>query len=341
MTTVAPARPSWIVPGITLLGMVTGMGCGLGFIEDHSGGAEHLPTQGAGPYGKLAADLDTPADEPYVVSAFRVSLRDPAPLWRDDGGIRLWFGYEDADFLGQVSTIAYSELTDITELPDFEPIEVLVADQSWEQDWIGAPSVIQLSADELVMFYQGGLDSPAIGRADSSDGGMSWVKYENNPIISDGYNPSAVRLSDRGWSLFFHRAAGQGIYAATSADGTNWSVESEPVLAPRHADAGAYDRDALSSPHVTARRDAGGTLHYGLFFNGIVEPGENEVISVGWAGSFDGSEWRRFASPDEPALAPGNRNVHGPAVLLRPDRGIMFFNQLRQGVQSIAVAVHP
>ena len=39
--------------------------CGLGGGE--GGGSDHLPTSGAGPYGKLGANRDTPAEEPCVV----------------------------------------------------------------------------------------------------------------------------------------------------------------------------------------------------------------------------------------------------------------------------------
>lgn len=309
-------------------------------MDNASGGSEHLPTQGAGPYGKLSLNIETPADEPYVVAVFRVSVRDPSALWRDDGGVRLWFGYEQ-DQSGLESELWYAELADIAELPDVAPRPALLADQSWEQGWVGAPSVVELAGGELVMFYQGGRDYPGIGRAVSNDHGATWSKYEGNPVLDGFMEPGVVVLSDQRWLLYATRPDEPGIFRADSTDGLSFAVREAPVLVPRPELEPAYDRQAVSDPFVVVRHTPAGRLHYGMFFNGTMGAGDEVTTSVGWAGSFDGLVWQRFSSPDQPVLAPEGTSEHGPSVLLEPDRGIMFFSELRQGVQSIAVAVHP
>ena len=78
-----------------------------------------------------------------------------------------------------------------------------------------------------------------------------------------------------------------------------------------------------------------------MFFNATASADPEESVVVGWAGSFDGTRWERFASPEGPVLAPGGVSEFGPAVLLSPDSGIMFFTEDAQGVQAIAAAMHP
>lgn len=350
----SPARASTSSPRGSALGslvMVTAMtGCGLGVVGEEERGGARLPTQGAGPYGTLASDRDTPAEEPYVLSAFRVHLRDPAVLRRDDGGFRLWFSRVDVE-APEASEIWAAELPAITELPDVAPDPVLVADQAWEQGWVGAPSVVARPDGGLTMLYQGGRERLAVGRADSVDGGWTWQKHPDNPVLVDAAEPSAALVPggiggdhDEDASslvVYMTRPGRDGIFRADSLDGVTWTSLPEPVLLPRRDVPDAYDRQAVSAPFVVVRRTASGTLHYGMFFNGTDRSGESAVVSIGWAGSFDGLEWRRPASPDEPVLASGGGNAHAPAVILEPDGGVMFFHEGQPGAQRIAVAVHP
>ena len=57
-------------------------GCGLGIVDNTSGGGDNLPTLGAGPYGRLELDFATPADEPSEGSA--QAARERATLAAND-----------------------------------------------------------------------------------------------------------------------------------------------------------------------------------------------------------------------------------------------------------------
>lgn len=326
-----------------LLALFLAAGCGIGLVDNQSGGSDHLPTQAAGPYGKLALDRDTPAEEPFVVRAFPDSLTDPSVLRRDDGGFLIWFGRTTSTAPDE-SQIWYAEIPAVTELPDVPPEPALVADAAWEEAWVGAPSVVRLDAEHLVMFYQGGRTSPALGRADSMDDGRNWTKHPANPLLDTTAQPSAVVL-DHGdattWLLFASRPDRAGIFRADSSDGTSWAYLPEPVLTPRETTPEAFDRYAVFSPHVVVQETASSRLHYSMFFNATDSPDPDASVSVGWAGSFDGIEWRRFESPDGPILAPEGASERAPAVLLEPDRGIMFYSEPSRGAPAIAVAMHP
>ena len=322
------------------VGVVTG--CGLGLIEDPGGGDSHLPTQGAGPYSKLVVDRETPADEPYVVAVFPMFLRDPSVVTRDDGGYRLWFSYQD-DPAGAVSEIWTAELPALLELPDVGPDRALASDQPWEQGAVAAPCVVRVSETDLVMFYQGGVSEPAVGLAESRDNGRTWTKHPSNPIVTDLVAPTAARLPDGEWLLYASRPDRSGILGLRSRDAVTWGDPTGPVIAPRPGVADAFDRDGVTDPWLVVRPTVTGHLHHALFYTGVLEPDPDEEpdLSIGWAGSFDGLSFQRFASPEGPILDPGGTSEHGASVLLGPTRGVMFFSESHRGVQSIAAAVHP
>lgn len=316
---------------------VLGAGCGLGFGEAPSGGADNLPTLGAGPYGKPAIDFDTPADEPLVIADRDASLHDPAALPMAGGGMRLWFGREGDDGTGD-SAIAYAELADLTELPARGPEVVMAADQPWEDGRVAAPAVID-AGDQLVLYFEGGRDqAAATGRATSRDGGTSWQKYAENPI-APLVRPTVARTRD-GWLMYGVLPGEPGIWRATSPDGLAWTLDEAPVLLPRPELPEAFDALAVTNPFLLVQETPAGRLHYGLFFNGLRPGGDTPEAAIGYAGSFDGRTWERFGA-GEPILDAGQPSEHGPAVLLFPAQGVMFFSQERQRRQRIGVALHP
>src|SRR5687767_14322893 len=55
------------------------------------GGSEHLPTSGAGPYGKPESNPETPAQEPFAIIETSADLSDPSALAARGGGFDVWF----------------------------------------------------------------------------------------------------------------------------------------------------------------------------------------------------------------------------------------------------------
>ncbi len=322
--------------GTRLLALVLALGgCGLGITDSPSGGADNLPTSGAGPYGKPELDFDTPADEPFVVEDDSGNLYDPAVLRRDDGGFLLWMGRQLDNVFDQ-SEIWRAEIPSVEDLPDVPPTPAMLPDQSWEVGRVAAPAVIE-DGGRLVMYYEGGApDAPSIGRAESADGGVTWQRAAGNPVLADAAEPTVAHV-DGQWYLYVTRPGQVGIFRATSADGLAFALDPGPVIQPRPDLPGAFDPVAVSDPFVIAGRTEAGQLHWAMFFNGIDATGD---AAIGYAGSFDGVVWERFGGPD-PVLTDGSPSENGPTAVLEPTRGFLFYQQIGQQRQRIAVALHP
>lgn len=319
-----------------LLALPLASACGLGLYDEESGGGNNLPTSASGPYGKPEIDFDTPADEPFVIADPGASLVAPTVLPRDDGGFRFWFGREPNNTAG-VSEIWRAELADVFELPDVAPAASLAADQTWEGTRVTRPAIVELASGELVMYYEGGTEeAPAIGRATSSDGGVSWQKDAGNPVVEGAGDPAAAFVDDE-WMLYVVRTGSEGIHRATSTDGTSFAFDAEPVVMARPQAADAFDRGAVLAPSVVTELTPAGRVHFSMFFNGF---DGDEDVAIGYAGSFDGVVWERFNGL-EPILTPGSPDELGPTGLVVGPRAYLFYNQLSGGRQRIAVALHP
>ena len=317
------------------LALLLGAGCGMGLFESESGGFTDLPTEAAGPYGKPSVDFDTPGDEPYVVEDNRASLLDPAAIERDDGGFKLWFGRE-LDNVPDESEIWRAEIPSVYDLPDVEAHLVMGAGEEWEQGRVAAPSVVALADGSLVMFYEGGVDTPGIGRANSSDGGESWVKYGGNPILTSAAEPGAVEV-DGAFVLYLTKPNRPDIYRADSVDGYDWNLDETAVLQRRSQESAAFDVGGVSDPCAVVEMSEAGQLHFGLFYNG--RNGRDD-LAIGYAGSFDGFSWERFGGL-EPVLHPNSPDENGPAAILHRADGVLFFHEVSRGRQRITAAVHP
>jgi hypothetical protein len=325
----------------TLLPLLAG--CGLGWLEEDPGGADNLPTLGAGPYGRLRPDPSTPADEPYLLTDRDASYTDPACLRRADGGLRVWVGWVGDDDPPGSSRIGALELPSITALPDVPLAEALAPSLPWEAGYVGAPTAVALP-DRLVLYYQGGGDAPAIGRAESTDDGRTWSRAAA-PVLADAAAPSAVVVGDTTY-LFVTRPGQPGIWVAEApgAAGTAFTLRPDPAVSPRPGLAEAFDGASVGAPHVAVEPAGDGRTHWGLWFAGSpldpeapdAGPGGAET-AIGYAGSFDGVRWERFggAAPvlDGPAA--------GPCVLLDGPRGVLLFHEEERLRQALTAAVHP
>lgn len=317
-----------------ILALALCTGCGFGLIGDDPGGADNLPTLGAGPFDKPNLDFDTPAEEPYVIVDRRASLTDPSALGRADGGFRIYYSRFEDDAPG--AEIWVAEIPGVTELPDVAPAPALTATDAWEQDDVRAPSVVDLGDDRLVMYYQGGVADPAIGRADSDDGGATWVKHPGNPLVTGALAPSAVSIEGR-FLLAFTQAGDPGIFLADSDDGERFSDTRIAVMASGAED--TFDELAVLEPCLVARETEARRVVYGLFYVGL-SPGDEDIAAIGYAGSFDAVTWELLGTgkPVLQALLPSET---GPGAVVGSTTATLFFSEPRQNRGRIAAAVHP
>ena len=308
-------------------------GCGLG-VGDSSGGSDNLPTLAAGPYARLRPAAATAAAEPWLLTATDALLRDPALLPRADGGLRVWL---TIDPVGDAPPeIGYAELPGPRDAPDRVVARVVAADQPWEEGRVGAPAVVA-DGDRLLLFYQGGVAAPAIGRAESTDDGATWTKAAA-PVLAGARAPSAA-VVDGVVHLFATLSDRPGVFHAVDDGRGGFTVDPTPVVAPRPDVAGAFDRAAVADPCVLVQELATGRLHWSLWFTGFdLDPGDERAApSVGYAASFDGTNWQRPGDVGPVLAAPAT----GPAVLVRQHGGLMLFSSQRNLRDAIAAAQHP
>jgi hypothetical protein len=318
-----------------LVALLAGAACGLGPFSDEGGGADNLPSLGAGPYRLLEADFDTPADEPYVHAQQVVSLLDPAVLERDDQGFDIFYSKLEEG----TSEIWHVGLPDIHELVDTAPRRVLQADAPWEEGNVGGAALL-VDGDRLILYYHGGTTSPAIGRAVSTDGGNTFVKDAANPIVDEGMDPHVV-LFEESWLMVHVDAEQQRILLRESENGINFSTPpARELLAARSGIDFAFDQLGLRGPVLDLRKTLDGGLHYGLFYTGLGRGDPEAIEAIGYVGSFDSVLWERFLE-GEPILQAGPTGGGGAAPVIGGSSSLLFFHQLRQGRGRIGVATSP
>jgi hypothetical protein len=236
--------------------------------------------------------------------------------------------------------IYYGEVRSVHDVPADPLALALAADQPWEQGRVGAPSVVNLGGKHLVLFYEAGTTSPAIGRADSLDDGATWTKTPS-PVLADASAPSAA-FAHGAFHLFAVRTGSPAIWHATATDGAgqSFAFTSAPAMEPRPGLAKAFDADHLDEPCVVVETEATGTVHWGLYAVGYASAPSDAGSgnpAIGYAGSFDGDTWERFGG----AKAQLSASATGPAVLLTPAQGLLLYTDSKRGLRAIAAAHNP
>jgi len=131
----------------------------------------------------------------------------------------------------------------------------------WDSGFIGVETIVE-NGSELIIYYFAGaswLNNPQIGMATSSDGGLTWEKYndpatttppyvESDPVLKgdkpydmQGIYGCTVLKRDFLWEMFYagRNETTTSICYATSWDGVNW----------------IKDRDSLNNPIFTPSQD--------------------------------------------------------------------------------------
>ncbi len=320
------------------LALVALGGCGLGLTDDTSGGRDHLPAAGAGPFRRLAFDADTPLEEPLLAADRIIDFDEPAVLAAPGGGFRYWLSREPADLPLGDTEIWAGALTALTAAPS-GPAPALVADQAWEQGRVAAPAVVVDPGDRrhLTMFYEGGLAAPQIGRADSFDDGATWQKH-GAPVLAAASSPGAA-WDGVDWLLAIERPAAPGIWLARSRDGLTFTVDDAPVITARADIADAFDAVAVGQPALGWIEQGTGRGLWTLWFAGTDEPvpvdDTPRRFAIGYAASFDAVAWQRSAGLRPILSAPAG----APAVALA-ERDILLYGAPSSRRRAVGIAIH-
>ncbi|MBZ0236472.1 MAG: hypothetical protein K8M05_29360 [Deltaproteobacteria bacterium] len=316
---------------------VAASACGIGFADDASGGKDHLPTAAAGPYKRLAVDPDTPADEPWLATDRALDFTEPALVARPGGGFTFFVTRESPELPVGDSEIWRGGFADPTQLPDDLPAPVVTADQAWEEGHVAAPSIVDLGGDHLLMYYEGGAATRALGRAESIDGGRTWQKAAA-PVLADAALPS-VATDGALWLAAFTRPTAPGIWLARSDDGIAWVADGAPILLPTGVP-DSFEEAAVSSPHLAWLVESTGRGHWALWYGGLEElpdPGDAARYAIGYAASFDGMEWDRLGGGRPVLAVPAG----APAVVVDGPRGTLLFDAPNGRRLAVGVAQHP
>ncbi len=182
---------------------------------------------------------------------------------------------------------------------------VLQSGTGWETGWLHPYSVLQVG-DEYWMWYGGteggGLPSD-VGVAFSDDG-LSWHRYDGNPIFSPQPDPDAwdnsriehfTVLQEDGRFLAWY--AGDAnfdrrfrIGYAESSDGIAWSRSPDPVLDV--GPPGSWD-DHFVTPAAVLREGSEYRMYY--WGEAVITPWVR-TWKMGLATSPDGVNWEKYAS---------------------------------------------
>jgi hypothetical protein len=204
---------------------------------------------------------------------------------------------------------------------------VLTATEDWEDGGLGHPHVIKDGA-AYKMWY--GPNDERIGYASSSDG-IHWTRYAGNPIVEGTPGtwdeggvgaPFVIKVGPDDYRMWYQDRELNGIGYATSANGTEWTKHTSPVLLP--GPSGAWDDTFVADPNVLPD---GSTYH--MWYSGY----NGDVIRIGYASSSDGITWNKSTSnPLLSAGAPGEWDDFGvgePNVLFDGALYRMWFSGWR------------
>lgn len=310
---------------------------GCGGAGDRFGSTNATPASGVSPWYKVDMDLTQDLVQPYILVGDATHyLTEPSYVLQGD---RHYAIYEVVETDESGDNILGSSLALAVSIDGLEwqqandGLPVLVADQAWEGDSVGAPAIVS-EGGRFLLWYVGGRGA-GIGFAESADG-IVWEKAAENPVLvpdqqwEGGLVAAPSVLSHKGkYRLYYSGgavdgpaiavAAGGSIGYADSPDGLNWTKrdaaghngnsdpgEVRPLLAPTQPWEGLDEETGLggvmASPSVRVDRPADRDV-FRLYYTGNII-GEPVLIdtAIGYAGSFDGLEWEKLEDAFNPVL---------------------------------------
>jgi len=181
---------------------------------------------------------------------------------------------------------------------------------AWDFSGVISPSVI-FDGSVYKMWYRGnrskgfGDEIYGIGYATSTDG-LSWAKYEGNPVLTEapedgGITWFTVIFDKKEYKMWY--TSSHCIKFANSPDGIVWrKYDGKPVLT--YGNEGEWDSEEIYTPSVVFNGN-----EYKMWYTG--SDGKNK--SIGYATSPDGISWAEY--PTNPILSSDDGQTSFPNVL--------------------------
>jgi predicted GH43/DUF377 family glycosyl hydrolase len=239
------------------------------------------------------------------------AIGQPTCLWENDT-IKMWYAAGGLPFI--TSRILYAWSSDGIEWTKYGSGSAVMeagGTGSWDI-WVDTPEIIHNSAGYKMYYFGDTLPGgsnlkpsglASIGVATSNDG-INWTKYSNNPVLSRGDSSDW----DRSWiespAVLWDSAAGIylmwytgidttqwriSIGLATSPDGFVWTKYSgNPVLRP--GSPGSYDDMWAATPAVIKNNG-----RYEMWYSGFSSTTGYTNLTMNFATSTDGIHWTKFS----------------------------------------------
>lgn len=168
----------------------------------------------------------------------------PTVLKEGANDYKMW--YTGKNTASGVYAIGYATSTDgITWTKSgSNPVLTIGASGSWESQYVRAPSVVKDGSGTYHMFYEGTASWPVfeIGHATASLPQGPWTKDGLNPVLTgtsgqwdqnEVYSPSVV-MNGSVFEMFYSGENGAKWLEghASSANGTSWTKDANPILSP-------------------------------------------------------------------------------------------------------------
>ena len=179
-----------------------------------------------------------------------------------------------------------------------------------------------------------------IGYATSQDG-VNWEKYSENPILLTGSSGSwdeieagfpSIHYQDGIYKMWYTGKSTNSSYAlgyATSSDGINWKrYGSNPIIS---GTAGSWDEQGVLGARVLFDGEK-----YRMWYSG------QDTGKIGYATSTDGISWQKSAN--NPVLSTGfsgewdDQNVYFPHVIYSDGNYKMWYGGSHNGFLAIGYA---
>lgn len=216
----------------------------------------------------------------------------------------------------------------------------------WDSLEVSLGSVVW-NGSAFLMWYSGRSvkdASESVGLAFSSDG-VSWTKYQSNPVMTSDSNdlyPYVIRVGNA-YKMWYTEGTFPILWidSAASIDGIHWTKNPEATLEPGAAfgQPGSWDGSAIYSPAVIYNGSA-----YWMWYTG--GSGVTNRATVGYATSKDGISLKSWIeAPDNPIVSQGSAGawdsynyVQYPDAVLVNNGVMLYYSAIQRAANGTYIS---